>query len=156
MNSSVSAAGRPAGVSIIALGRVEYIHLARQVHSILLARSVKRTMPAALPNISFDQAEWRARSIKQSFYDYWLEVEGVPVYRGNYVEDVKTMELGPWARMGGKGAYLALADQQITNGYVVEIPPAGSLNPERHLYEELMFVLSGSGSTQVWNEDGKR
>jgi quercetin dioxygenase-like cupin family protein len=58
--------------------------------------------------------------------------------------------------MGGRGAYLALANQQITNGYVVEIAPAGTLNPERHLYEELMYVIDGSGSTQVWNEDGKR
>ncbi len=105
---------------------------------------------------AFDYAEWRARSIKQSFYDYWLEKEGIPVHRGFYVEDVNRLELEPWPRMGGRGAYLALANQQVTNGYVVEIPPAGALNAERHLYEELTYVLSGSGSTQVWNEGGKR
>jgi quercetin dioxygenase-like cupin family protein len=113
-------------------------------------------MALEIPNRAFNHAEWRARSVKQSFYDYFLETEEVPVYRGNYVEDVYTLELAPWARMGGKGAYLALADQQITNGYVVEIEPAGSLKPERHLYEELTYVLTGSGSTQVWNEEGKR
>src|SRR5437764_11342151 len=105
---------------------------------------------------AFDHADWRANSIRQSFYEHWLDVEGLPVYRGNYVEDVHTLELGLWPRMGGRGAYLSLANQEITNGYVVEIAPAGTLNPERHLYEELMYVIDGSGSTQVWNEDGQR
>src|SRR6266571_2705679 len=105
---------------------------------------------------AFDHADRRARSIKQSFYDYWLETEGITVYRGNYVADVYTLELDAWPRMGGRGAYLSLANQQVTNGYVAEIPAAGALNPERHVYEEIIYVLAGSGSTQVWLEEGKR
>lgn len=100
------------------------------------------------------QADWRARSIKESYYEYFLEREGIPVYRGNYVEDVNTLELGDWERLGARGAYLSLANQQVTDGYVAEIPPGGELKPERHLFEEIIYVLSGTGSTAIWPDEG--
>src|SRR5919199_626448 len=93
---------------------------------------------------------WREKSIQQSFYDWFSEKEGLPVYRGNYVEDVYTLPLADWQRVGGRGAYINLANQQQTDGYVVEIPPGGALNPERHLFEKIVYVLSGTGLTQVW------
>src|SRR5919202_914869 len=96
---------------------------------------------------------WREKSVTQSFYDYFLEKEGIPVYRGNYVEDVYTLPLGSWERMGARGAYVNLANQQQTDGYVVEIPPGGALKPQRHLFEKIVYVLSGTGLTQVWQPD---
>ncbi|HEX6512740.1 MAG TPA: cupin domain-containing protein [Chloroflexota bacterium] len=99
---------------------------------------------------------WRERSTKLSFWDYWLELEDIPVHRGNFVEDVYTLPLADWPRLGGSGAYLSMANQQTTNGYVVEIAPGGQLKPERHLFEKIMYVLSGSGSTQVWHEGSSR
>ena len=33
---------------------------------------------------------------------------------------------------------------------VVEVPGAGALNPEKHIYEEIYFVVEGRGSTEVW------
>jgi quercetin dioxygenase-like cupin family protein len=101
------------------------------------------------------EARWRASSVSESFYEHWLRSEDIPVYHGYYVEDVITLPLGRWARMGGLGARLLLGGQQQTDGFVAEIPPAGALNPERHLYEELVYVLSGRGSTRVWQEHGK-
>jgi quercetin dioxygenase-like cupin family protein len=35
---------------------------------------------------------------------------------------------------------------------VVEIPGAGALNVERHLYEKVVLVVEGRGSTEVWQE----
>ena len=36
------------------------------------------------------------------------------------------------------------------------MPSAGALNPERHLYEEIYYVVEGRGSTEVWLEDEKK
>jgi quercetin dioxygenase-like cupin family protein len=35
----------------------------------------------------------------------------------------------------------------------LEIPPGEALEPERHLYEEVCFVVEGRGSTEVWAEE---
>ena len=40
--------------------------------------------------------------------------------------------------------------------YVVEIPPRSELRPERHVYEEVYFVVEGRGSTEVWKESASR
>jgi len=40
--------------------------------------------------------------------------------------------------------------------YVVEIPPAGALNPEKHMYDEFYLVIEGRGSTEVWREGDAR
>jgi hypothetical protein len=40
---------------------------------------------------------------------------------------------------------------------VVEVPGAGALNPEKHLYEEVYMVAEGRGTTEVWLEgDSKK
>ena len=36
--------------------------------------------------------------------------------------------------------------------YVVEVPGAGALNVERHLYEKVVLVVEGRGTTEVWQE----
>ena len=89
-------------------------------------------------------------------YELWMQEEGLPVFEGNGIEDVTKLDLKPWARLGGKGAFIQLiGGGGITGMYVVEIPPGGTLNPERHMYDELMYVLKGRGSTEVWF-DGSR
>ncbi len=37
-----------------------------------------------------------------------------------------------------------------------EIPVGGQLKPQRHVYEELIFILSGRGSTSVWLDAKKK
>ena len=37
------------------------------------------------------------------------------------------------------------------------MPGAGALNPEKHIYEEIYFVVEGRGTTEVWlDNDSKR
>src|SRR5204863_215061 len=40
--------------------------------------------------------------------------------------------------------------------YVVEVPGARALNPERHMYEEIMVVVEGRGTTEIWADDQKK
>lgn len=92
------------------------------------------------------------KQYREPTYNWWMREEGLPVYSGYGVTDVRALELGPWERLGGRGAFIQLEGMEgLTGMYVGEIPPGGQLNPERHLYEELIFVLSGRGATVVWN-----
>jgi hypothetical protein len=76
-------------------------------------------------------------------YKAWLEQEGLPILSGEFVPDVRTMELGDWPRRGGKGAYLSFSDQLVADAYVAEIAPGGRLNPQHQLFEELILHLAG-------------
>lgn len=89
-------------------------------------------------------------------YKAWLDQEGLPVLSGEFVPDVRTMELGDWPRRGGKGAYLSFSDQLVADAYVAEIPPGGRLNPQHQLFEELILVASGRGATSIWQKDSPK
>jgi len=92
--------------------------------------------------------EWWAGSHYRSF----VKREGVPLYEDSYLENLATLPLGDWERRGGKAAYTRLGDQEVVNLQVIEIPPKGELKPERHMYEAVMYVMSGTGATTIWQE----
>src|SRR5262249_2538631 len=91
-------------------------------------------------------------------YARFMEAEGVPVYRGIGVRRVQDLPLASWKRLGGRGSYIQLFGTEGLWGlYLVEIPSAGALNVERHLYEKVVLVVEGRGTTEVWQEgQGKR
>ncbi len=90
-------------------------------------------------------------------YAQWQAGEGIPVYDTFFVQDMKTLELGPWARTGGLGAFVNLEGAGDTNNcYVAEVPLGGSTKPQRHLYEEMVYVLQGNGATTIWNEANEK
>jgi quercetin dioxygenase-like cupin family protein len=86
-------------------------------------------------------------------YTTWLEQEGIPVHQVFAVDDVRSLELGPWQRLGGRGAYVQLTGAEDQTGmYVAEIPPGGALEPEAHMFEAICYVLAGRGATEFWRE----
>ena len=86
-------------------------------------------------------------------YDAWMESEGIPVFRDIGISKVQNLPLFPWKRMGGNGHFIQLYGTETKWGcYVVEIPPAGALNAEKHMYEEIFLVVEGRGTTEVWLE----
>jgi len=94
---------------------------------------------------------------RRTTYEKWTAEEGLPVIQGFYVADLKKLELSPWKRRGGLGAYINLEGAGGTNdAYVAEILPGSSLKPEKYMFEELIYVLSGRGATTIWNEGGKK
>jgi quercetin dioxygenase-like cupin family protein len=59
----------------------------------------------------------------------------------------------PWKRLGGQGTFIQLyGTEGLWGMYVIEIPSGGALNVERHMYEKVVYVVEGRGSTEVWNE----
>lgn len=92
---------------------------------------------------------------KLNLYEQWLTDEAVPVISDYSIDDVRAMELGPWLRKGGTGAIINLHGLELSaDTYICEIPPGGALKPQRHLYEEMLLILSGRGATTIWNEGG--
>jgi hypothetical protein len=91
-------------------------------------------------------------------YKDWQRREGVPSVSGYYIADLKALELSPWTRKGGQGVFVNLEGTGGVNDmHVVEIAPRGQSEPERHLYEEMVYILTGHGSTSVWyNENHKQ
>jgi len=90
-------------------------------------------------------------------YEKYMEEEGIPIYHGIGVYDVRQLSLGPWKRLGGRGIFLQLDGcSGIRAMYVLEVPSAAALNSERHFYDEFMYVVEGRGSTEVWREGGAK
>ena len=90
--------------------------------------------------------EWYIKSAYQDF----VRSEEAPLYEGSALENLASLPLADWKRRGGKVAYTRLGDQENYNLQIVEIPPGGELKPEHHMYDALMFVLSGGGVSTVW------
>jgi len=83
-------------------------------------------------------------------YREFLKREGVPVYEGILSLDLLTAEVEPWQRLGGRGAYIHIAGRgDFCSSYLAEIPAGGQLKPEKHLYDELILVVSGKGATTI-------
>ena len=91
-------------------------------------------------------------------YDEFMESEGIPCFRDIGISKVQNLPLAPWKRTGGRGTYIQLHGTESKWGnFLVEVPGAGALNPEKHLFEKIMFVIEGRGSTEVWLEgDSKK
>ena len=86
----------------------------------------------------------------------WISAEGVPVVQdyGIYLFDVET---AMWPRYGMKGAVCHCEGRgDFASMFLFEIAPGGSSTPQRHLYEEVIYVLEGTGSTQIEFADGSR
>lgn len=91
---------------------------------------------------------------KINAYDLWQKQEGIPRVGGFYIEDLNTLELGPWPRKGGSGAFVNLEGTGGVNDmHVVELAPGRASEPEHHIYEEMVHVVSGHGSTSVWYDE---
>ena len=96
-------------------------------------------------------------SEKETPYTRWVKGEGLDIISSFYVPNLHTVDLRPWARRGGRGVFLNHDASRTSNDcYVCEIPPGRELAPQHQLYEEMVYVLDGRGSTTVWNEAGAR
>ncbi len=79
-------------------------------------------------------------------YLRYIEGEGIPIVEGLYIPDLKEVEVAPWARKGALGAIVRLQGaENLNDAYVLEIPPGAETTPQRHMYEELVYVVQGRG-----------
>ena len=91
-------------------------------------------------------------------YEEFMRREDIPIVEAMCgVDDVTQLPRKPWPRTGGSGTFIQMRGtfQSERGIYVAEIPGGGELNPERHLYEEEIFILQGRGLTEVSVKEGK-
>lgn len=99
---------------------------------------------------------WRVRP-SGTPYDKWLETakERMPVFEGMLIQDARTHPLEFWEDMGVNGLYIKMADYQITDGWILEIPKGGSTKPQKHMFEAGLYFFGGPGHIMI-QQDGKR
>ena len=96
------------------------------------------------------------RSYK-SPYQLWRESQGLDSVTGFYIQNVFTQEVKPWAARGGSGVFINLDGAAgFNDSYIYELSPGKSSSVIKHVYDELIFVLSGRGATSIWNDESKK
>lgn len=87
-------------------------------------------------------------------YMSWAKQEGVPIIEGFGVDllDVPTAQ---WPRFAIQGAIVHVTGREdFLSIFVLDLPPGASSSPQRHLYEEVVYVLSGHGATTIETSNG--
>jgi hypothetical protein len=99
-------------------------------------------------------AEYIRTAFARTTYGKWLANEGVSTSEDWSVHDVWSVEGTFWPRLGGNAVFLNIYPMmEAERGlYVAWIAPGAALEPVRHLYEQIILVLDGHGTTEVWQE----
>ena len=99
---------------------------------------------------------WRVKP-RNTPYNKWFEKAKatMPTFEGLIIQDARTQPLQPWEDKGVDGLYIKMADYQITDGWILEIPAKGSTKPARHMFEAGMYFFGGPGHIII-QQEGKR
>src|SRR5437868_5408355 len=96
-----------------------------------------------------------ARILRDPYLE-WVEREGIPVTE-DFGVDLFAVQTGPWPRFGVHGAAVHLKGRgDFMSMFVMEMKPGGATAPQRHLYEETIYVLAGCGSTKITAGNGQK
>jgi uncharacterized RmlC-like cupin family protein len=89
-------------------------------------------------------------------YGVWAAKEGIPVVE-DFGVDLLKVETAPWPRFGVEGAIVNLKGRgDFVSIFVLDLAPGAKTAPQKHLYEEVVYVLSGHGSTSIELADGRK
>ena len=89
-------------------------------------------------------------------YVEWRKCEGTTLGSGVYIEDMREVPVSPWPRKGVNGALYYLDGDDEEDEHIVEIPPGKATIPERHMYEEAIYILAGRGTASIWWDEDKK
>ena len=88
-------------------------------------------------------------------YMDWAKGEGVPIVEALGL-DLFDVETKPWARFGTPGAIVHLKGRgDFTSLFVLDLEPGGKSAPLKHMFEMVVYVLDGNGSTTIETADGR-
>lgn len=88
-------------------------------------------------------------TIMRDPYFEWAVLEGVPVIE-EFGVDLLALQTACWGRFGVDGAIVHLKGRgDFVSVFLLDLPPGAKTAPQRHLFEEVVYVLSGHGNTTV-------
>ena len=89
-------------------------------------------------------------------YVAWTEKEGVPVTE-DFGVDLLKCPTAHWPRFGVEGGVVNLKGRgDFVSIFVLDLKPGAQTSPQKHLFEEVVYVLEGHGSTTVESSDGRK
>lgn len=103
-----------------------------------------------------DQTDDKTRVFLHDNYLEWCDNQGVPVIEGFGINLMK-IDVGPWDLYGMNGAVALLKGRDDFNSiFCFELPPGSKSRPMQHIYEDVIYVMEGYGSTTIETADGQK
>lgn len=93
--------------------------------------------------------------VERNFYRDWVASTRLPKIDTFLVKDARVEKVYPWPEIGGLGLYVNFPGNVHMDTHIYEIPAGSSLKAHSHMYEELIYVLSGRGYSVV-QQEGRR
>src|SRR5919109_3362094 len=116
-------------------------------------RTLDRRKPAMSKALQAERKMWS----KFYTYDEWMEAQELPIYRGYYIEDLRTLQLAWWDERQCNAAFIQLVGQEgVTSARVTEISPGKTLPPLKFALDEIVYVVEGRGLTTIWSAAQRR
>lgn len=89
-------------------------------------------------------------------YSDWIKNESIPIIE-EFCVDLNTVETKFWPRVGVNAAAIHMQGRgDFVSVFLLDIPAGSKTEPQRHLYEEIFYVISGTGTTQIELADGTK
>lgn len=87
-------------------------------------------------------------------YETYMAEQALPIHRGFGFGDVRELTMAPWRRLGCDGAFIELEGVGgLQSLHIMRIGPGTATEPEKHLFEEVVLVIEGSGQAEVWTDE---
>ena len=94
-----------------------------------------------------------ARFLFDPYMD-WVKQQNIPIVE-EFGVDLLKVETMHWAAVDCDGAVVHLKGRgDFISIFVIDMLPGGKTSPQQHLYEEVIYVLDGHGSTTVETGNG--
>ena len=86
----------------------------------------------------------------------WCDKQPVPVIE-HFGIDLMRVDTRPWDLYGMNGAVCLMKGRDdFVSVFCFELPPGSKSREMHHLYEEVVYVMDGYGSTQIETPDGQK
>ena len=97
---------------------------------------------------------WKDSWALTSRYEQWIESFKVPTHRAYYIDDLRTIEVGPGRTRRSTLPWWSWRATRTSWRLAWGIPPAGTARPMKFSRDDIIYVVSGYGMATVWSDEG--